>query len=55
MNPQIAFELAILEHVARVNDTRSRLARERATRRRPRWHAWWRPPSRRRDNHALAA
>lgn len=54
MHPNIAFELATLEHVARLNDTRARLQQERAARRRPRWHAWWRPPSRR-QNHALAA
>jgi hypothetical protein len=54
MNPQIAFELAMLEHVARLEDTRRELRRRRLARRRPRWHAFWRPPSRRRA-HALAA
>lgn len=53
MNPQIAFELAVLEHVARVEQTRRELCRRRA-RRRPRWHAFWRPPSGR-DSQALAA
>lgn len=54
MNPQIAFELAVLEHVARVEQTCRELHRRRLTRRRPRWHAFWRPPSKRRT-HALAA
>ena len=54
MNPQIAFELAVLEHVARVEETRRELRRRRLARRRPRWHAFWRPPSTR-DSQALAA
>ena len=54
MNPQIAFELAVLEHVARVEETRRELRRRRLARRRPRWHAFWRPPSGR-DSQALAA
>ncbi len=54
MNPQIAFELAVLEHVARVEETRREIGHRRLARRRPRWHAFGRPPSKRRA-HALAA
>ncbi len=54
MNPQIAFELAVLEHVARVEQTRRELRRRRLSCRRPRWHAFGRPPSDRRAQ-ALAA
>ena len=54
MNPQTAIELAMLEYLDRVEENRRELRRRRLARRRSRWHAFWRPPSRR-DRHALAA
>ena len=47
MNPQILFDLALLEHRNRVQDVERELRRRRVARRRARWHAFWRPPSRR--------
>ena len=54
MNPQILIELARIEHANRVQDVERELRLRRLARRRSRWHAWWRPPSRR-ASHALAA
>jgi hypothetical protein len=54
MNPQTLIELARVEHANRVRDVERELRLRRLARRRPRRHAWWRPPSRR-SSHALAA
>jgi hypothetical protein len=54
MNPQTSLELAMLEHLSRVQETERLLRRRDRARRRPRWHAFWRPPSER-DSQALAA
>lgn len=54
MFPQILNDLARVEHANRIADVERELRRRRLARRRPRWHAFWRPPSRR-TSHALAA
>lgn len=46
MNPQFLFELARIEHENRVAAAQKAYRRRPVPRRRRRWHAPWRPPSR---------